>query len=115
MNKYQESLIKEHSELIIRLDSLHNYIYNGEKSKSGHSVKDDNKVEFANKCIQLKGMKIYAEALEARLANAGIYFEDDMYLQNVANIISPSTEGQVGSDYDIDNKENEERNNTSNN
>lgn len=51
MNKYQQSLIKEHSELIVKLDTLYNYIYNGEKSRSGHSVEEDNKVEFANKCI----------------------------------------------------------------
>lgn len=61
-------------------------------------------------------MRMYAEALEARLANVGIYFENGDYVTTVASlnypIIPPTTEGQVGSDFDVD--KNEERDNISN-
>ena len=97
MEKYQKKMIEEHSELVVRIQKLHDYIYS-DKSNA------DNKVEFANKCIQLAAMKKYEEALRARLENAGIVFENGEYFERVASITStiipPIT--TTGSDYDID-------------
>ena len=82
-------MIDEHSELVVRTKNLHDYVYS-EKSDN------DNKVEFANKCIQLSAMKKYEEALRARLENQGIFFEDGNYYENIASIknkpASPSVE-----------------------
>ena len=97
MEKYQKEMIEEHSGLVVRIQKLHDYIYS-DKSNA------DNKVEFANKCIQLAAMKKYEEALRARLENAGIVFENGEYFERVASITStiipPIT--TTGSDYDID-------------
>lgn len=90
MNAYQKALVEEHSQLVIRIDALHNYIYSEKSDK-------DNKVEFANKCIQLAAMKKYEEALGARLANAHILFENDNYYESVGCIMP-----KQGSDYDVD-------------
>ena len=65
MENYQKTLIEEHSQLVVRIQKLHNYVYS-DKSNA------DNKVEFANKCIQLAAMKKYEEALRARFENAGM-------------------------------------------
>ena len=97
MEKYQKEMIEEHSGLVVRIQKLHDYIYS-DKSNA------DNKVEFANKCIQLAAMKKYEEALRARLENAGIVFENGEYFEHVASITStiipPIT--TPGSDYDVD-------------
>ena len=79
MEKYQKRMIEEHSELVIRIQKLHNWVYS-DKSNA------DNKVEFANKCIQLAAMKKYEEALRARFENAGIVFENGEYFEHVAAI-----------------------------
>ena len=74
---FVQRMIIEHSELVERIKKLHNYIY------SDASDKDD-KVEFANKCIQLAAMKKYEEALRARFENVGIVFENGEYFEHVA-------------------------------
>ena len=79
MNNYQKSLVEEHSNLVVRIQKLHDWIY------SDKPIKDD-KVEFANKCIQLAAMKKYEEALRARLENQGIFFENGKYFEHVAQI-----------------------------
>lgn len=79
MEKYQKRMIEEHGDLVIRIQNLHNYIYS-DKSDA------DNKVEFANKCIQLAAMKKYEEALRARFENAGIVFENGQYFEHIASI-----------------------------
>lgn len=97
MNNYQKALIEEHSNLVVRTQKLHDYVYSDASNK-------DNRIEFANKCIQLASMKKYEEALSARMENAGITFEDGNYFERVANIaptiIPPMP--TAGSDYDID-------------
>ena len=86
MEKYQKRMIEEHSELVIRIQKLHNWVYS-DKSNA------DNKVEFANKCIQLAAMKKYEEALRARLENQGIFFENGQYFERVGEIkTAPATE-----------------------
>lgn len=100
MNNYQKDLIEEHSNLVVRIKVLHNNVYS-----SASDV--DNKVEFANKCIQLAAMKKYEEALRARLENAKVVFENGKYFENIATIerviVPPAIEGQ-GSDFDADNE-----------
>lgn len=97
MNNYKKALIEEHSQLIIRIQNLHDYIY------SDNSNKDD-KVEFTNKCIQLTSMKKYEEALRARIENAGITFDGNNYFEHVATIspIIAVTMPDKGSDFDVD-------------
>ena len=95
MNNYQKDLIEEHSELVIRIQKLHDYIYSSASDA-------DNKVEFANKCIQLAAMKKYEEALRARFENAGIVFENGEYFERVAAITPVSNNEQLGSDFDAD-------------
>lgn len=92
MNTYQKKLIAEHAELAGRITRLDTWIY-------GENSKQDNKGEFANKCIQLKGMRIYEEALRARLVNAGIVFEEGQYFEKVAHIEENTP---CGSDFDVD-------------
>lgn len=91
MNTYQKELIKEHSELVVKIDKLHNYIYSSLSDK-------DCKIEFANKCIQLAAMKKYEEALHTRLENANVIYESGDYLERVATV----TENMKGNDYDED-------------
>ena len=91
MEKYQKRMIEEHSELVIRIQKLHDWIYS-DKSNA------DNKVEFANKCIQLAAMKKYEEALRARFENAGIVFENGEYFERVAAITPVIRDNQPGSD-----------------
>lgn len=79
MNNYQNSLVSEHASLVIRINHLQNYIYSKDSDK-------DDKVEFANKCIQLASMKKYEEALRARIENTGIIFEDNEYYERVGSI-----------------------------
>lgn len=75
MNDYQKALIKEHKELIERIHVLNDYVYSGEAEKN------DCKIEFANKCIQLSAMKKYEEALRGRLYNSGIIIAENNYLE----------------------------------
>lgn len=92
MLDFVKRMVDEHSQLVIRIQKLHEYIYSDKSDK-------DNKVEFANKCIQLAAMKKYEEALRARLENQGIFFENGQYFDKVAEIkptVTPATpeEGQ---------------------
>lgn len=95
MEKYQKRMIEEHSELVIRIQKLHNWVYS-DKSNA------DNKVEFANKCIQLAAMKKYEEALRARFENAGIVFENGEYFERVATITPVICDDNTGSDSNAD-------------
>ena len=79
MNNYQKALVEEHSNLVVRIQKLHDWIYSDKSN-------EDNKVEFANKCIQLAAMKKYEEALRARLENQGIFFENGQYFEHIATV-----------------------------
>ena len=83
MLDFVKRMIDEHSQLVVRIQKLHEYIYSDKSDK-------DNKVEFANKCIQLSAMKKYEEALRARLENQGIFFENGQYFDRVAEIKTTS-------------------------
>ena len=79
MLDFVQRMVEEHSQLVVRTQALHEYIYSDKSD-------NDNKVEFANKCIQLAAMKKYEEALRARFENAGIIFENGEYFEHVASI-----------------------------
>ena len=79
MLDFVKRMIKEHSQLIVSIKNLNEYIYSDESNK-------DDKVEFANKCLQLSAMKKYEEALRARLENQGVFFENGQYFERVAEI-----------------------------
>ena len=101
MLDFVKRMVDEHSQLVVRTQKLNEYIYSDKSNK-------DDKVEFANKCLQLSAMKKYEEALRARLENAGIMFEEGQYFEKVASItptIVPPV-NTTGSDYDIDKKPN---------
>lgn len=92
MENYKKKLIEEHSQLVVRIEKLHNWVYSDQSNV-------DNKVEFANKCVQLAAMTKYEEALRARIENTGITFENGNYFERVASItpvvaVTTSTEQQ---------------------
>ena len=84
MLDFVQRMIEEHSQLVVRTQNLHEYIYSDKSNK-------DNKIEFANKSIQLVAMKKYEEALRARLENQGVFFENGQYFERVAEIKPSST------------------------
>lgn len=79
MEDFQKRMVEEHSQLVIRITKLNDYVYSEQSD-------NDCKVEFANKCIQLAAMKKYEEALRARLENVGVIYEDGNYFQHIAKI-----------------------------
>ena len=95
MKDYQKRMIEEHCELVIRIQKLHDYVYSDMSNP-------DNKVEFANKCIQLAAMKKYEEALRARIENTGIMFNNGEYLERVAAITPVICDDNTGSDSNAD-------------
>ena len=84
MKDFVKRMVEEHSQLVVRIEKLHKYIYT-EKSDN------DDKVEFANKCIQLAAMKKYEEALRARLENQNVVFDEGQYFEKVGEIIQTVT------------------------
>lgn len=81
MKDFVKRMVEEHAQLAVRIEKLHKYVYT-EKSDN------DDKVEFANKCIQLSAMKKYEEALRARLENQNIVFDDGKYYEQIGEIKS---------------------------
>ena len=84
MLDFIQRMVEEHSQLVVRTQALYEYIYSDKSD-------NDNKVEFANKCIQLSAMKKYEEALRARLENQCVFFENGQYFERVAEIKPSST------------------------
>ena len=99
MLDFVKKMVDEHSQLFIRIQKLHEYIYSDKSN-------NDNKVEFANKCIQLSAMKKYEEALRARIENTGIMFNNGEYLERVAAITPVICDDNTGSDSNADAKNN---------
>lgn len=73
MENLINQMIQEHKELVPRIQNLHAWVH-------GDAYKQVDATEFANECIQLKGMKIYEEALRSRLFNAGVTYDNGQYL-----------------------------------
>lgn len=78
MKDFVKRMITEHSELVERIGKLHDYVYSDKSD-------NDDKVEFANKCIQLAAMKKYEEALRARLENQDIVCGVGEYFERVSD------------------------------
>lgn len=100
MKNFVKRMVEEHSELVARIDKLQNYVYGPESDK-------DDKIEFANKAIQLGAMKKYEEALRARLENQNIVIDglspNLEYFEKVASLTLVDVEmPEAGNDYDID-------------
>lgn len=79
MEGYIERMIQEHKELVVNIDKLNQWVY-------GDAYKTVDAVEYANECIQLKAMKVYEEALRARLFNAGVKIAGTEYLVAIDKI-----------------------------
>lgn len=98
MENYQKRMIEEHSQLIVRIEKLHDYVYSDKSN-------NDNRVEFANKCIQLAAMKKYEEALRARIENAGIVYENGNYFERIAFIKANTSETKIEDNGDKEQSE----------
>lgn len=77
---YKKELIKEHKELTIKFAQLF---------KNLNTTED--KVEFANRSLQLNAMKNYAKALEARLLNVGVIIDGNGNYFSNCNVDSCSS------------------------
>ena len=73
MEGYIERMIQEHKQLVVRINKLHNFVYGG-------AYEQVDAIEFGNLCVQLRAMKVYEDALRARLYNAGIKVVGEEYL-----------------------------------
>lgn len=93
MLDFVKRMVDEHSQLVVRTQKLNEYIYSDKSNK-------DDKVEFANKCLQLSAMKKYEEALRARLENQGIFFENGQYFERIGCINITSTESSEDNNND---------------
>ena len=93
MLDFVKRMVEEHSQLVVRIKNINEYIYSDESNK-------DNKVEFANKCLQLSAMKKYEEALRARLENQGIFFENNQYFERIGCLNITSTESSEDNNND---------------
>lgn len=106
MKDYVARMVQEHSELIIKIEKLDNFLYgnnglNVHTDIKNNQTQDDlfrNMTEYANKCMQLVSMKDYLHALECRLNNEGIFYEDGEYLESVAKIINNEQKPQGGTE-----------------
>ena len=95
MKDFVKRMIEEHSQLIVRINKLDNFLYgngglNIHTDIKNNQTQDDlfrNMSEYANKAIQLRSMKTYLRALECRLNNAGVFYEDNEYFEKVAKIV----------------------------
>lgn len=95
MKDYVARMVQEHSELIIKIEKLDNFLYgnnglNVHTNIENNQTQDDlfrNMSEYANKCMQLMNMRNYLRALECRLNNEGIFFENGEYLERVGKIV----------------------------
>ena len=104
MKAHVVRMVEEHSQLIVKINKLEDFLY-GNDGINIHTDINNNKtqtdllrnmVEFANKATQLRSMKTYLLALECRLNNEGVFYEDGQYLERVATlqVTKPKEEGE---------------------
>ena len=94
MNDFVKRLIKEHAELIVKIQKLDMFMYsnggiNIHTDINNNKTQDElckNMTEYANKAIQLSSMRTYLKALECRMTNLDIVYDADTnkYYQGVA-------------------------------
>ena len=90
MKEYVKLLIEDHKELNARIETVEHFVYDRDgnnsllnmNNKSPEVAKRDC-LEYANLTIQLRGMKMYRDALTARLLNARIIIKDGHYMAEV--------------------------------
>lgn len=70
MQEHVKRMILEHKDLKGKIARLEDYIYS-------RGVVEDDKVEYGNKCIQLRGYRMAFEALTCRLENNGIMWNGE--------------------------------------
>lgn len=90
MDSYQKDLIQEHANLVVRIKTLNKQI-DDIKDNTFNNIDKCDQIEFANKCIQLSGMKVYEKALRARLYNAGINYINNHYSENIGTVEALTT------------------------
>lgn len=76
MKDFVKCMIKEHKELVERIQALSDYVY---KDMS----EADDRAEYATKCIQLVAMRNYEAALCDRLENQGVIVDCGEYFEKV--------------------------------
>lgn len=77
---YKDNMIKEHSDLVIRIAKLNDFIHgidglNIHTNIQRNTTQEEllrNINEYSNECMQLMCMRGYLKALECRLNNEGI-------------------------------------------
>lgn len=84
MEDYVARMIQEHAQLVTRIEKLHNFIYDEMGNPKQNLLVSF--VDYANMCIQLKAMRVYCDALGARLENAGIWFDGTTYREEVTTV-----------------------------
>lgn len=103
MKPYVERMVKEHSELVVKINKLNDFLYgngglNVHTDIKNNQTQEDlfrNMAEFANKAIQLRSMKTYLLALECRLNNAGVFYEDGEYFEKIGKIVKVQPEAEA--------------------
>ena len=90
MEEYVKLLIEEHKELNARIKIVEHFVYDCDGNNSLLNMNNKQPkvarrdcLEYANFTIQLRGMKMYRDALTARLLNAGIIIKDGHYMAEV--------------------------------
>ena len=112
MKKHVERMIKEHADLIIKTEKLNNFIYSNDGINIHTDIKNNttqdqllyNMTEYANKTMQLTAMKNYLKALECRLNNEGVFFENGEYLERVGKIIDTTKENDEDEKKNLNNE-----------
>ena len=102
MQDYVKRMVEEHSQLVVKIAKLDEFLYgngglNVHTDIENNKTQDDlfrNMTEYANKCIQLSSMRTYLKALECRLNNEGIFYENGEYLERVAVIAKVPVENE---------------------
>lgn len=107
MNVYKSDLIEEHFQLVRRINELCSQI-----DCPYDETNLDDKCEYANKCVQLAGMKQYEQALYYRLQAVGIVIIDGRYFEQCTNHTFSTSMPNKGNDYDKDTETINKENNT---
>lgn len=97
MEDFVKRMIEEHAQLNTRTIKLEQYLNKNRKT--------EDKIEFANKLVQLSHMKGYLKALTARLENQGVLFQDNEYKQTVARIVDDEKFDVDDEKLDVDDDE----------
>ena len=98
MNEYIKTLIEANKDAISNIAVL-------EATVRDYPVTDEkSKTNFGNLCILLNGYRNVAKATDCLLINENVLKDaNGNYYQKIdENIITPTTEGKPGSDFDAD-------------